>query len=36
MIYLLDTTTLALGATLVTRDADFGRVPGLTTENWRA
>lgn len=29
-------TTLALGATLVTRDADFGRVRGLTTENWRS
>jgi tRNA(fMet)-specific endonuclease VapC len=25
---------LALGATLVTADAEFARVPGLTVENW--
>jgi len=25
---------LALGATLVTNDAEFSRVPGLTVENW--
>ncbi|MEI8028380.1 MAG: type II toxin-antitoxin system VapC family toxin [Comamonadaceae bacterium] len=25
---------LALGATLVTTDAEFARVPGLTVENW--
>lgn len=25
---------LALGATLVSADAEFARVPGLTTENW--
>lgn len=25
---------LALGATLVTADAEFARVPGLMTENW--
>lgn len=25
---------LALGATLVTADAEFSRVPGLTVENW--
>lgn len=28
-------TAIALGATLVTRDKDFSRVRGLTTENWR-
>jgi tRNA(fMet)-specific endonuclease VapC len=27
-------TALALGARLVTRDAHFQRVPGLTTEDW--
>ncbi|MFZ2392542.1 MAG: PIN domain-containing protein, partial [Rhodoferax sp.] len=25
---------LALGATLVSRDAEFARVPGLQVENW--
>lgn len=25
---------LALGATLVTADAEFARIPGLTVENW--
>jgi tRNA(fMet)-specific endonuclease VapC len=27
-------TALALNATLVTRDKDFSRVPGLTVEDW--
>ena len=26
---------LALGRIFVTDDADFGRIPGLTVENWR-
>jgi tRNA(fMet)-specific endonuclease VapC len=29
-------TALALGATLVTRDKDFSRVPGLPIEDWTA
>jgi tRNA(fMet)-specific endonuclease VapC len=27
-------TALALGATLITRDADFSRVPGLLVKDW--
>jgi predicted nucleic acid-binding protein len=27
-------TTLALGATLITRDSDFSRVPGLLIRDW--
>lgn len=27
-------TTLAIGATLVTRDGDFSRIPGLAVEDW--
>jgi predicted nucleic acid-binding protein len=27
-------STLSLRATLVSRDADFGRIPGLTVEDW--
>jgi predicted nucleic acid-binding protein len=27
-------TAITIGATLVTRDADFSRLPGLTVEDW--
>jgi len=27
-------STMSLGATLVSRDSDFGRIPGLIVEDW--